>query len=235
MIAERFSGCQSSGASGRIADCDDHLLRRRVRPRVRRRGDRAIARAVGTPCYLYSASAIRAAYRAFDHAFARTPHRLHYALKANSTLAVLRLLRQLGSGADANSGGEIEIALRAGLRPDRHRLQRRRQDPDGTRARRRLGVRAINVSRPASSRGSTKSARASGTRARVAVRVNPTSVSRATGHLDRPARDQVRCARPTRSAGSTARSPADRGSSPSSPRPHRSQMLSLDPLREPSR
>ena len=46
------------------------------------------------------------------------PHALHYALKANSTLAVARLLRGLGSGADANSGGEIDVALRAGFIPE---------------------------------------------------------------------------------------------------------------------
>ena len=45
------------------------------------------------------------------------PHALHYALKANSTLAMVRLLRELGSGADANSVGEIEVALRAGFDP----------------------------------------------------------------------------------------------------------------------
>ena len=45
------------------------------------------------------------------------PHSIHYALKANSTLAIARLLRGLGSGADANSGGEIDVALRAGFIP----------------------------------------------------------------------------------------------------------------------
>ena len=45
------------------------------------------------------------------------PHAIHYALKANSTLALLRLLRSLGSRADANSWGEIEVAQRAGFAP----------------------------------------------------------------------------------------------------------------------
>ena len=58
------------------------------------------------------------------HAIARStmrsasyPHAIHYALKANSTLAIARLLRSLGSNADANSGGEIDVALRAGFIP----------------------------------------------------------------------------------------------------------------------
>src|SRR5918997_4816391 len=45
----------------------------------------AIAEAAGTPVYIYSAQAIRDAYRSIDEAFAGYPHAIHYALKANST------------------------------------------------------------------------------------------------------------------------------------------------------
>ena len=55
--------------------------------------------------------------REIDTAFAEYPHAIHYALKANSTLALLRLLRSLGSRADANSWGEIDVAQRAGFAP----------------------------------------------------------------------------------------------------------------------
>jgi diaminopimelate decarboxylase len=77
------------------------------------------ARRFGTPLYLYSGAAIREAYHRYDHAFARVPHRICYALKANSTGALLRLLRGLGAGADIVSGGELAAALRAGFAPDR--------------------------------------------------------------------------------------------------------------------
>jgi diaminopimelate decarboxylase len=77
----------------------------------------SIVERVGTPVYVYSAQAIRNAYRAIDTAFVEYPHAIHYALKANSTLALVRLLRSLGSKADANSGGEIAVALRAGFDP----------------------------------------------------------------------------------------------------------------------
>jgi diaminopimelate decarboxylase len=77
----------------------------------------SIVASVGTPAYIYSASAIRDAYRAIDDAFNGYPHAIHYALKANSTLAIVRLLKGLGSRADANSAGEIEVALRAGFAP----------------------------------------------------------------------------------------------------------------------
>src|SRR5918999_5121541 len=76
-----------------------------------------IAASEGTPLYVYSAATIISRYRAVDEAFASYPHAMHYALKANSTLAIARLLRSLGSGADANSGGEIDVALRAGFIP----------------------------------------------------------------------------------------------------------------------
>jgi diaminopimelate decarboxylase len=77
----------------------------------------SIVQQVGTPAYIYSAEAVRQAYRAIDAAFVDYPHWIHYALKANSTLAIVRLLRTLGSRADANSGGEIQVALRAGFAP----------------------------------------------------------------------------------------------------------------------
>ena len=74
-----------------------------------------IARQAGTPVYIYSAARIAERYTAFTEAFSGYPHRVHYALKANSTLAVARLVRTLGGGVDANSGGEIDVALRAGF------------------------------------------------------------------------------------------------------------------------
>jgi diaminopimelate decarboxylase len=77
----------------------------------------SIVERVGTPVYVYSAQAIRHAYREIDGAFGDYPHVIHYALKANSTLAIARLLRALGSRVDANSGGEILVALRAGFDP----------------------------------------------------------------------------------------------------------------------
>jgi diaminopimelate decarboxylase len=78
-----------------------------------------IARAVGTPVYVYNAGAIRERYRALDAALSDLRHRLCYAVKANSTLAVLRLLRDLGAGADIVSGGELARVLAAGFGPDR--------------------------------------------------------------------------------------------------------------------
>src|SRR5262245_43574286 len=77
----------------------------------------AIAEAVGTPVYVYSADTIRRRYHALDGAFGDYPHSIHYALKANSLLAIARILQELGSAVDANSIWEIEIARRAGFTP----------------------------------------------------------------------------------------------------------------------
>jgi diaminopimelate decarboxylase len=77
----------------------------------------SIVERVGTPVYVYSARAIRHAYHEIDAAFGNYPHAIHYAFKANSTLAIARLLRAMGSRVDANSGGEVHVALRAGFDP----------------------------------------------------------------------------------------------------------------------
>jgi diaminopimelate decarboxylase len=79
----------------------------------------AIADQVGTPVYVYNAEAIRERYRSLDTALAGMPHRICYAVKANSTLAVLRILRDLGAGADIVSAGEMSRALAAGFAPER--------------------------------------------------------------------------------------------------------------------
>jgi diaminopimelate decarboxylase len=74
-----------------------------------------IARAAGTPAYVYSARFIRSQYATLDRALDGVPHRLHYSVKANSNLAVLALLRSMGAGVDIVSGGELHRALRAGF------------------------------------------------------------------------------------------------------------------------
>jgi diaminopimelate decarboxylase len=73
-----------------------------------------VAQRFGTPLYLYSAAAIRHRLQAFEQPFRGLPHTICYSVKANSTLAVLRLLAKQGCGFDVVSGGELERALRIG-------------------------------------------------------------------------------------------------------------------------
>ena len=77
-------------------------------------GLEGVAQEVGTPCYVYSAADIVQRYRAYDEAFGDLPHRVCYAVKANSNLSVLRLLSQAGAGFDIVSGGELYRVLQAG-------------------------------------------------------------------------------------------------------------------------
>jgi diaminopimelate decarboxylase len=78
-----------------------------------------VAAQVGTPAFCYNAEAIRARYRALDAALAPIPHRICFAVKANSNLGVLRILQELGAGADIVSLGEMRRAWAAGFTPDR--------------------------------------------------------------------------------------------------------------------
>jgi diaminopimelate decarboxylase len=74
----------------------------------------AIAEAVGTPTYIYSARAIRDAFHRLQAAFAPLGAELRYAVKASPNLHLCRLLRGLGAGMDVVSGGELERAWLAG-------------------------------------------------------------------------------------------------------------------------
>ena len=74
-----------------------------------------LADEVGTPFFCYSADAIRQAYRAYAEALSGLNASIHYALKANSNLAVIRTLADLGAGADVVSVGEMMRARAAGI------------------------------------------------------------------------------------------------------------------------
>ena len=71
-----------------------------------------LAASHGTPLYVYSAAMIRERIRAFAHAFRSVPHTLCYSVKANSSLAILRLIARARAGFDVVSGGELERVLR---------------------------------------------------------------------------------------------------------------------------
>ncbi len=73
-----------------------------------------IAQSFGTPCYVYSRTALTDAYRQFETAFAGREHLICYAVKANPSLAILHLLARLGAGFDVVSGGELQRVLAAG-------------------------------------------------------------------------------------------------------------------------
>jgi diaminopimelate decarboxylase len=142
-----------------------------------------VAAAAGTPCYVYDAAAIRAAYATLDQAFDDYPHAIHYALKANSALAIVRLLQQLGSHADANSLGEVDVAMRCGFRPDQivfTGVGKSAAEIDRAVA---LGLLAINVESPGELDRIDQRAIAQDVTARVALRVNPDIDAKSHPHI----------------------------------------------------
>ena len=143
----------------------------------------AIAAAVATPLYVYDASRIRAAYQAFAGALSPVPHAIHYALKANSTLALVRLLRGLGAHADANSGGVVEGALRAGFIPSQIVFTGVGKTADELDRAVTLGLKAINAESPGELDRIGARARAHGTSVRVALRVNPDIDAKSHPHI----------------------------------------------------
>ena len=76
-----------------------------------------IAAQVGTPCYVYCWSDIASRYQELDRALGSVDSRIHYAVKANSNLEILRRMVELGAGFDIVSGGELERVIRAGADP----------------------------------------------------------------------------------------------------------------------
>ena len=143
----------------------------------------SLAERHGTPLYVYSAALIRDRYTELDNAFGDYPHQVHYALKANSTLGIARLIRELGGRVDANSGWEIEVARRAGFSPDDIVFTGVGKTSEELALATRLGVHAIN----AESRGELECieelARAAGGSSRVALRVNPDVTAGAHPHI----------------------------------------------------
>ena len=78
-----------------------------------------LAASVGTPTYVYSSHAILDNFRAYDQAFGGIPHSVCFAVKANSSLAVLSLLAKAGAGFDIVSGGELYRVIQAGGDPSK--------------------------------------------------------------------------------------------------------------------
>ena len=132
-----------------------------------------IARAVGTPCYVYSAGAMRERARAFRGAFAGERALVCYAVKANSNLAILRLFAEEGLGADTVSGGEIARALAAGVRPQKIVYAGIAKTDDEIRLALARGILQFNVESEPELRRIGELAAAMGLTAPVALRVNP--------------------------------------------------------------
>jgi diaminopimelate decarboxylase len=139
-----------------------------------------IAGAVGTPAYVYSESAIRQRYAELDGALASVPHRVCYAVKTNSNLAVLGALARLGAGFDIVSAGELDRLRRVRAPAERVVFAGVGKTRDEMQAALVAGIDLFNVESVPEAEALASVAAALGRRAPVALRVNPDVV--AGGH-----------------------------------------------------
>ena len=137
----------------------------------------AIARAVGTPVYVYSSATLERHYQVFRDALTAHPAlgapAIAYAVKANSNLSVLATLARLGAGADTVSQGEIRRALAAGIPPERIVFSGVGKTGEELAFALKAGVAQINVESEPELKRLTGVARAMGARPAVVIRVNP--------------------------------------------------------------
>lgn len=132
-----------------------------------------IAKEVGTPCYIYSHATLTRHFRAYDGAFKDIPHVVAFAMKANSNLAILRLMAKEGSGVDIVSGGELFRALKAGVPPSKIVFAGVGKSADEIRDALKADILMFNVESSAELRAIDEVARSVGRKARVALRINP--------------------------------------------------------------
>ncbi|HEY0152560.1 MAG TPA: diaminopimelate decarboxylase [Longimicrobium sp.] len=127
----------------------------------------------GTPLYVYSQNGIRDRFQELDEALAPVPHLIAYSVKANGNLAVLRTLAEMGAGADVVSGGELHRALLAGIPGERIVYSGVGKTVNELAAALKAGIYAFNVESEGELCALSDLACAMGTRAPIALRVNP--------------------------------------------------------------
>ncbi|MEN8107787.1 MAG: diaminopimelate decarboxylase [Pseudomonadota bacterium] len=133
----------------------------------------SLAGRVGTPCYVYSRATLERHWRVFDETLAGHPHLVCYAVKANSSLAVLQTLARLGSGFDIVSIGELERVLAAGGDPGKVLFSGVGKRADEMQRALEAGIRCFNVESEAELDRLNRVAAEIGKTAPVSLRVNP--------------------------------------------------------------
>ena len=133
----------------------------------------ALAEEVGTPFYLYSEATLRRHVRVFAKAFEGADPLIAFSVKANSNLAVLRILASEGAGADVVSGGELRRALNAGVAPEKIVFSGVGKTRDEMQAALDAGIYQFNVESAPELEALNALALDAGKSAPVALRVNP--------------------------------------------------------------
>ncbi|MBX3324978.1 MAG: diaminopimelate decarboxylase [Nitrospira sp.] len=132
-----------------------------------------IAKELGTPCYIYSHETLIRHFHAYDSAFKDIPHIIAFAMKANSNLAILRLMAREGSGVDIVSGGELFRAMKAGVPASKIVFAGVGKSPDEIRDALKAGILMFNVESAAEIHAINNVAASVGMKARIALRINP--------------------------------------------------------------
>jgi len=132
-----------------------------------------LAERFGTPLYVYSRRALEEAYQAYAQAFAAIPHLVCYAVKANSSLAILNLFARLGAGFDIVSGGELARVLAAGGDPGKVVFSGVGKTAEEMRAALEAGILCFNVESVSELHRLNRVAGELGKVAPVSFRVNP--------------------------------------------------------------
>lgn len=133
----------------------------------------ALAREIGTPCYVYSEATLRRHVRVFAKAFAGADPLVAFSVKANSNLAVLKVLASEGAGADVVSAGELHRALKAGMAPQKIVFSGVGKTAAEMKAALEAGIYQFNVESAPELDALNAVAMSLGKRAPVALRVNP--------------------------------------------------------------
>jgi len=148
-----------------------------------------IAERFGTPCYVYSRATLERHWQVFDTALGSHPHLICYAVKANSSLAVLQVLARLGSGFDIVSAGELERVLLAGGDPSRIVFSGVGKRAAEMRRALEVGIRCFNVESEAELDSLAAVAAETGHTAPVSIRVNPDVDARTHPYISTGLRD----------------------------------------------
>ena len=133
----------------------------------------SIAEKFGTPCYVYSRSALASAFRAYSDAFSSRSHLVCYAVKANSNIALLNLFAEMGGGFDIVSVGELDRVLKAGGDPGKTVFSGVGKREDEMEAALHAGILCFNVESEPELIRLNRVAGSMGKKARISFRVNP--------------------------------------------------------------
>lgn len=132
-----------------------------------------LADVYGTPFFCYSNATLTRHYQVFADALSGLDADIYYAIKANSNIGVLATLANMGAGADIVSGGELKIALAAGVAPSKIVFSGVGKTASEMKAALDADIHQINVESHEELRLLSSVASGMGRTARIAIRVNP--------------------------------------------------------------